>query len=173
MCIKPRSRFVVAARGNDETSDDPCWPLVDNFPVLGHVLSNSGSVRACWKNIRNCMWRASWRNSGTTDVNESCVAHRLKLMCRTVVAIFDHRNTRCPPQVTFMREVNRVQRKMVQIFLKAKRNPGESIDSFCRRRAREAGAVCRGQGLWAERWQNRCKAWSEHCSRPRWIKMVL
>jgi hypothetical protein len=29
-----------------------------------------------------------------------------------------------------MREVNRVQRKMVQIILKAKRNPEESVDSL-------------------------------------------
>ena len=51
------------------------------------------------------------------------------------------------------------------VLLPVPRLPDDSLDSFCRRRARLARNVCKQAGFWSEIWAKRVVRWNEHVMR--------
>ena len=73
-------------------------------------------------------------------------------------------------QKTIAIDLDAVQCKMCVGLLKCVRLDSEDIDTYDRRRKREARNFCSSQGLWSKIWAKRVISWHEHvirtCSAP-------
>ena len=168
LVIKPISRqCMVSAGSSDEAADSKRWPMVRTFPVLGHLLADTGSIRPCWKQTRFSMWKAFWANAGSSEVRRLHTAIKIMLLGRSVRPVLMYRCSRWPPQRTIGGEVDSVQCKMVSSILRVQRRSFEEPAEYCRRRNRDASALCRQLGLWSSEWFKRALAWHEHLQRPR------
>lgn len=156
------------AAGSTETPQNvDKWPMVFQFPVLGHSLQGDGSVRSCWINAKRGMWRSFWSNPGARDAGHMSLNDKAALLARTVLPQLSFRCSRWPPQKQVATELDRMQRKMAATLMKVPRYPGEPLDDFVRRRGRLAAKFCREHGSWTEFWFSRAVHWDEHLSRPR------
>ena len=165
--VKPSSRNCMVARGNQKTPADPNkWPLVEVFPVLGHLIQENGSVRACWNNARRSMWRAFWANSASREARNLSFSAKWDLMGRSVTPQLNFRCSRWPPQKQIADELDTLQQKMSTILVRVPRSPGEDAASFVRRRGRIVRKHCKEKGLWSVRWFQRAVAWDNHLARP-------
>jgi len=167
LSIKPSSRSCMAATGSVDQPTSPKWPLCNTFQVLGHVLQNSGSIRACWRRTKALMWKAFWANPGSKHGHKLSPAQRFTLLGKAVVPQLDCRCTRWPPQRTIADELDGVQRKMMATAMRISRYPGEELPDYVRRRGRAAARQCKLTGTWSQRWFKRVIAWHSHLERPR------
>jgi len=165
--IKPSSRCCMVAVGSPDQQTSPKWPLSNSFPVLGHVLQDSGSIRACWKRTRTLMWKAFWANPGSKHAHRLSPGQRLKLLGKAVVPQLDCRCTRWPPQRTIAGELDSMQRKMTATAMRISMHPGEGAPEYVRRRGRAAARHCKLAGNWSQRWFKRVVNWHDHLERPR------
>lgn len=106
-----------------------------------------------------------WANPGSKDARLLSTEHRMTLLSRSVMPLFEYRCSRWPPQRQVAEELDRVQRKIVSVILQLPREPGEDADRYVRRRGRIAARHCRKHGLWSTRWFNRAVKWDQHLAR--------
>ena len=167
MGIKASSRSCMVANGNASIPHEPDkWPIVDAFPVLGHVIQPTGSIRVCWSNARSAMWRSFWANPGAKDAKHLTVAARLSLLQRAVVPQLSFRCSRWPPQHQIAFELDSLQQKMTASILRLPRFEGEETESYVRRRGRIARSFCAESGQWSLYWFKGAVRWDEHLQRP-------
>ena len=137
------------------------------FNLLGHILQDNGSIRPCWRNTRNLMWKSFWGNPGSKDAHALTIGRRMKLLDKAVAPLLDYRCSRWPPQKTIANEVDCLQRKMVATLQRAPKYPGEELPDYVRRRGRLAASSCRAAGSWSKRWFSRVVDWNAHPERQR------
>ena len=168
MGIKASSRSCMAAQGSSETPTDPSkWPVMEVFPVLGHMLQNNGSIRACWRRARSAMWASFWTNPASKDAQHLSFDEKALLLKRAVAPQLDFRCSRWAPQKQVAAEIDRLQTKMTATLLKIPFIEGELPEDYVRRRGRLAAQLSRSHGLWSDRWFERAIRWDEHLARPR------
>ena len=166
LAIKPSSRsFVESFGGTRGVVDEVRWPNHSSFLVLGHLLQNTGSIRADWAQTRRQMWAAFWANAGSAGSSKLTTHQRMRLLLRGVLPILDFRCSRWPPQATIANELDAMQRKMVATLLRLTPLPDEDAAQFVRRRGRAAHHLCTSNGWWSHRWFRRALAWDAHVRR--------
>ena len=167
--IKATSRSVLVAAGRQvpEAHNSEKWPVQNVFTVLGHRLDNRGSAWPCWEATKRSMWGAFYKTCGSQACRRLPMKMKLRTLKRCVLPVCEFRCTRWPFHETLAEDVNRVQRKMTSILVKVPRPAGEPDEEYFRRRHREVGVLCRGEGLWAHRWAKRVTEWEKHLQRPR------
>ena len=163
--FKPSSKLVLLPKDADQEQFDLDWPVVSVFPVLGHLISSSGTVRPCVRAAVSAAWRAFWAN-----VMKPCnVFSRRKALLRRmntfVMPVLRYRFPRWTFYKSIALEIDRVQRRMVSIVLSCKRAPHEEQNAFYRRRAKAATSAQIEQGRWSERWAGAVVSWAEHVER--------
>jgi hypothetical protein len=163
--IKPDSKEVIRTIGPDAVAADSSWIVQKSMPALGHTLSEDGSVRACWKATKSCMWRSFFANIHTKRARCLQATSRLQLLQRSVLHIFLFRAVRWPPQKTIALEVDALQRSMVAMSMRVPRGAGEPVDQYCRRRAIAAGVVVRRGKTWSQLWFAKSLLRGEHIAR--------
>ena len=166
--IKPSSRSVCVPRGGQmhESHDESKWPVLQHFPVLGHVLDASGSSWPCWQATKTKMWRAFFANCVGNKVQGLPFLAKTKLLGRCVLPVGDFRCTRWTYHGALAADVDRQQRKMMSIMAKIPRRAGELDPTYFRRRHREISFECKRAGLWSLRHSRRVCAWNAHLNRP-------
>ena len=90
---------------------------------------------------------------------------KLKLMDMVCKPSLSYRCSRWPPQQQVAKELDRMQSKMVACIMRIKRAEGAALTDYCRRRNRQAAAVCRKTGVWSCHWFSRAIKWDEHLAR--------
>ena len=165
--IKPASRSCTVSRGSTEApACQSKWPLCAEFRALGHVLQDNGDSRACWTQTKRNMWRAFFGNCSARASEHLGVDRRYMLLQRSVVPLFDYRNTRWPPHNQLGKEIDQVQRKMVAAITRVPSVPDDSPERYVRRRNSVVKAVCEEMGWWSARHCKRVVAWRDHLQRP-------
>ena len=90
---------------------------------------------------------------------------RALLIYRAVFACVLWKISRWPFQKSIAQELDSTQCRMLAYVLPCVRSVDEDIDTFCRRRARQARTVANRVGLWSIVWCQRVIAWSAHLKR--------
>ena len=158
----------MTASGSTSTPADPQrWPVVAPFPVLGHLLEPTGSIRSCWASSRRTMWRAFWANPASKAGAHLSVPYKLDLLNRCVKPQFAYKCSRWPPQRQIALELDKLQQKMTATVMRVPRVAGEDIDVYVRRRGRIARNHCVQQGRWSDFWFGRAIQWDDHLARER------
>jgi len=111
------------------------------------------------------MWGSFWANSGCKQCKNLQPAKRALLIYRTVFACVLWKISRWPFQKSIAEELDSTQCKMLSIVLPCVRAAEEDIDTYCRRRSRQAKNVANKVGLWSIIWCERVIAWSNHLKR--------
>ena len=156
----------MACRGSGEISPDAArWPLVSEFPCLGHILQDDGGIRACYTHTRTQMWKAFWGNSGSRVMRDAPIGTKCDLLDRCCRSVLSYRCSRWPPQSQIAQELDRVQSKMMAAILRIPRRPAEQAADYCHRRNREARARCSEIGPWSAHWFARAIDWEDHIAR--------
>ena len=163
--IKASSKECMPPRYSPEAFPTCDYVPVSSLRVLGHHISNDGSIREDWNRVRQSMWKAFWRNCGSSRARCLPLPVRLKLLERTVYSVVSYRFSRWPPQNQIALEVDQVQASMICYILSVRPIPGEEIGAFCRRRMRLAHAQARTCGTWSAKWFSRFLEWDSHLLR--------
>ena len=123
--VKPSSRMCFRPAASCEVPDDSNkWPLVETYPVLGHVISPSGAVRPAWNFTREQMWKIFCGNFGRNKVRGVPDKHKVDFLKRAVRLCLSFRCSIWPPQKTFGRDVHCLQRKMLSLVCPVRRQAG-------------------------------------------------
>ncbi len=163
--FKPSSKLLMLPKGaQDERCFDLSWDRVTEFPVLGHVISDSGGIRSCWEASKASLWRAFWGNCKDRRLGKD-IPRSIKLLERSVYPILSFRTSRWPPQKTIASEMDRTHASMLASIQRTPPFPGEEHNCFLRRRMRLAHSKAKDQGIWSDRWYHRFVLWNEHLDR--------
>ena len=103
--------------------------------------------------------------SGSSKCKNVQPAKRALLIYRTVFACVLWKKSRWPFQKSIAEELDSTQCRMLAIVLPCVRGESEDIDTYCRRRSRQAKNVANKVGLWSIIWCERVIAWSAHLKR--------
>ena len=164
--FKPSSLSVLVCKGSTDMPINTCkWPVRDTMNVLGHLIQNDGGIRADWLHTESKMWASFWANAGCKRAKQLRPAQKAMLIYRTVLACVLWKVSRWPWQKTVALELDAIQCKMLLIILPCVRSYTEDLDTFCRRRARQARNVANKCGLWSIVWAKRVIAWNAHVRR--------
>ena len=135
------------------------------FPVLGHIISDNGSIVPCYRSARKSIWKAYFGNIATPSFRRAPDALKLRLLDRACRPALAFRCSRWPPQKTQTVAVDRLQTKLIAAFLRIQRLPGEDVADYVRRRNRSAARVAGRSGRWSLFWAQRITRWDEHIRR--------
>ena len=164
--IEPSSRQVMVCRySSDTTPDTVRWPLVTEFPCLGHLIQNDGGIRKCFGETKRLMWTAFWGNCRHHSLKKASLHIKHALLERCCKGTLSYRCSRWPPQPTIAKELDHLQARMVAAMLRAPRLPAELPADYCRRRNQLAGSHCKKAGTWSMSWFRRALAWHDHIQR--------
>ena len=132
---------------------------------MGHILQDDAGIRADWTQVQKSMWAAFWSNSGSPKCRSFSSESRIKLLNRTVTCCFSWKIARWPFQKSVARELDSLQCRMYAFMLPCEPQMHETLDSFCRRRLRQARSVATKVGLWSLEWCERLCKWDQHLKR--------
>ena len=165
-------------RGSDEYS--PCqavWPEATEYPVLGHLISHDCSIKPAWCLVQRKAWRGFWCNFRAQSCKLLDHKLRLTILDRAVRPVADFRMSCWPLQSTVSQELDAVQRKMIGIVCPPPSEPGDTPETFVRRRRWRAGVLAKQVGTWSALWAKRATRWHDHVLRSRgpcgWGKALL
>ena len=145
--IKPISRMVLACSDCPDASPDSAnWPMLEEFPCLGHTLEGNAGIRACFTNTKRSMWKAFWGNCGHRVMRQAPVSMKCKLLDRACRSILSYRCSRWPPQPRIAQELDRVQSKMVAAIQRIPRASEETAAEYVTRRNKTAARKCKELG---------------------------
>jgi len=152
----------------DELADAwPQWTFVDRCAVLGMLISNSGSVAADMEACRRGVWGSYVHSCSSAAATKLPLGLKLRLLDRAGRAAVDFRSSRWPTTPTAARLLDSLQRRCLILAQRLPRNCDETMESWCYRRSRAAGALARDRGLWSTRHVQRARAWRDHLLRER------
>ena len=80
--------------------------------------------------------------------------------------------SRWPFQKSVAIEIDNLQCRMVSILIPCARQSHEDLDTFCRRRLRNARNICKSAGFWSEIWAKRIIKWNDHVRRGAEYKHI-
>ena len=143
----------------------PGWQWVQEYPVLGHVVLSDGACSADILRAKKACWKRFWIGAGSKRARQLDVRTRAADVDRCV---WPGVSFRCPWWAFnkgVAMELDTTQRSMMAILLRVPRKPCEDVDAYFRRRAKEAGAIAKQQGLWSVRVAQRILSWDAHISR--------
>ena len=170
--IKPRSRQAMPIAGSVEerrlaqfSRAWPDWRFSSTFRTLGMLLDNRGAVIRDFLEARNAVLGGMLRNFGSHVRRATSQATRLRLIERIARGPLDYRNSRWPISPDLSRRQDALQRRCISIACGCKRDAGEDIDSWQRRRSRQSGDIARSCGLWSARHARRVQEWRAHVER--------
>ena len=164
--IKPSSRCYLSVNHNDTHSLNAAkWPRVHVMPVLGHNIADNGGCRSEWSKLKPKLWGVFWKNAGSRNARMIPSEQKLRLQSRTVLASFSWQIGRWPYQKTIAVEMDALQNRMVAIIQRLPRHSEDSIESWWRRRCRQARLTCARIGNWSILWAKRVLAWHKHVQR--------
>ena len=89
----------------------------------------------------------------------------MKMLAATVLPTAEFRFSRWPPQKQIADELDSLQTRMAAVIQRVRKQPQETLPSFCRRRGRAARVLCRQVGIWSDRWWSRTAKWDAHLRR--------
>ena len=174
LAIKGSSRSILICKGNPDSPADPVkWPVVHKLNVLGHFVQSDGGIREDWHFTESKMWGAFWANSGSSKCSKLSPSSRALLIYRAVFACVLWKISRWPFQKSIAQELDSTQCRMLAYVLPCVRSVDEDIDTFCRRRSRQARTVANRVGLWSIVWCQRVIAWSAHLKRGVFVPASL
>ena len=164
--MKPASKLIMPVRGCPLDAEIPvAWQLVNEFPVLGHIVAANGSCHPCFRNTQRSIWKAYFGNVAADAMRGSPVGLRLRLLDRVCKAPLAYRCSRWPPNKTLSLAVDRFQTKLVASTLRTQRLPGETAPDYVQRRNASAARTARHCGKWSSFWYARVLAWDAHIQR--------
>ena len=139
--------------------------LAQKYHCAGSYLQNDAGIAADWAATRAALWGAFWKNAGSCEAKHLGPVEKIKLIYRTVVSRVAWKLSRWPFQKTVAIDLDSIQCQMAAIVLRCCKKPDESLDTFFRRRLREARNVCQQSGFWSSLWCQRVINWDEHVRR--------
>ena len=162
-----RREFIVARGAGAHFTSMHEWKQVTVLECLGHLISDSGSVKPDWDRTVTKMLQSFWANVAHKSIRHVELDRKLRLLDRCCRPQFDFRNTRWPPTKELRAKENALQRKLIGILQGTRLIAGEDVPTYLDRRRRLATAVAQKRGLWGQRHVDRCLAWREHLLRER------
>ena len=109
------------------------------------------------------MWKAFWVNAGSKAAKTLRRPRLAKLISRSVQPLFEFQCARWPAQITYLKKIDILQRKMISSAFGIRRNPAESVEQHNRRCSRVAAPYI--DCPWSHVWCKRMKTWSDHMAR--------
>lgn len=160
-------QIMLPAMAQEQITLSQDMELVTELPVLGHIVSNSGSIQPCWNKCRKALWTAFWRNGGSKRVRSSEQLRRYiaALQDRAVRPHLSYRCSCWPYQATVANEVDAIQAKMLSIAIPACKHADETVENYVRRRSRMAREKALSLGLWSTHWKKQFMRYNEHIQR--------
>ena len=156
----------MVCKGNpDNPSEGTEWPLAKTRMVLGHIVQDDGGIREDWNHTVASMWRCYWSSVGSKRAKNLSAAGKALLLQRAVVSNFLWKISRWPFQKSVAILLDKTQCKMLSHILPCPVGVGETVDHYCRRRARLARNVSIESGAWSKLWCNRVGRWDQHVRR--------
>lgn len=141
---------------------DSRWRLLSEFKALGHIITPSGSINACFSATMKAAWRQFWANIGRPTFKAFTVRLRLKRLESLVFSVINFCESRWPFSLTKAKSLDRVQRKMVGIIVNISVHPEESRESFWRRKNTLISSFIPKHRRWSAIWAKRSVCWHEH-----------
>jgi hypothetical protein len=149
--MKASSREFIVARGAGvQVSSMHEWKQVTVLECLGHLISDSGSVKPDWDRTVTKMLRSFWANVAHKSIRHVELDRKLRLLDRCCRPQIDFRNTRWPPTKELRAKENALQRKLIGILQGTRLIAGEDVPTYLDRRMRLATAVAQKRGLWGQ-----------------------
>lgn len=158
LTVKPTSLKCMAPRGSAEAVawTDAEVPAVSQIECLGHVLSDDGSSRPCWKATLGKAWKAFWATAGARQCRRRTARESVAQVDRACRPIVEHRSTRWPA-------TRQTHKEACSLGLSGR--PGEEPKDFVRRRGRAAAKLVGLEAAWHRRHAQRLLDCREHLSR--------
>ena len=143
---------------------------------FGHFLDNDGGIRTCFDNSAKAMWRAFFGKL-SQGLLVSSEAAKTRFLGTSISSIPSFRWSRWPYQCKYAQKLERIQRQMIAILMHIKPAPGESCDTFSRRRRTQTSRIANKAGVWSKRWARSVCSWKDHVSREHdcdtWSARIL
>ena len=172
LSIKPSSRVAMPVAGAAELQDLddfalqwPDWKFSASFRCLGGLLDSRGSALEDFDEVKKAVLTAVILNSGSHVKRALGDAQKRALLERVALSRLDYRSTRWPRSETLNKKQDALQRRCLSILFGSARLQGEDVDTWQRRRSREAGALAREHGTWSNRHAVRVTNWRHHVER--------
>lgn len=145
--------------------DQATWPISEVICILGHWIQSDAGIRHDWNLAKKTTWAVFWGNSGSRRAYVLTPFQRVRSLHRTVTRAVAWRMSAWPSQKTIVQELDNLQCKMLCKILPCVPRENETLDSFNRRRQRNARNVAGKIGLWSLLWASRSLAWHKHLTR--------
>lgn len=161
------SKQFVAAVGCEQGRDDiDEWKAVLHMRCLGHHLSSTCSIAEDFRQTVKSVWRAYWANASASLRNCSDKA-QARFMNSSLRTIAGFRWSRWPYQKSYADRLDCLQRHLISCMQPLVPQPGESQETYARRRRLKASGVARRWGRWSKLWAQDTVSWDSHISRGR------
>ena len=154
--MKQGSHSLLVAQGNDQL--DPsivpsCWKTVGIFNVSGHSICETGSASPCIEETVRAAWRTFWCCVNCKKAQRISSALRVAQLERCVLLVLAFRWSRWPYTTSTAQQLDRLQRRMLQIIFRPRMSASETPEQFRQRTAKFISSV-----------QNSCIKWSIKCA---------
>jgi len=166
LTLKLSSKMITsAAVGSEHVEGDTVNGYVyhQDFPVLGHLVNNTGSIAYAFENTPRKMWKAFWGNAGSRRARTLGQRRKVLLIARAVRPLFEFVCARWPAQITYLDQIDVIQRKMVSLAFGLRRTPAESMKKYNARCGRAAAPFI--DLSWSQVWCTRMQSWQSHMER--------
>ena len=137
----PSSKLVTsAAVGAVHVTGDKIdeYLYQQDFPVLGHMINNAGSIATAFRTTVRKIWKAFLGNAGSRGKRTLGQRRKALLISRSVQPLFEFQCARWPAQITYLMAIDVVQRKMIALSFGLRRRPGDTAHTHNMRCARVA-----------------------------------
>lgn len=166
LCLKSGSTgILVCDRASNDVLDSAKWPSLHEMNVLGHWVSCTNAIRSDWQRTRKHMWASFWNNAGHNRARQLPPLARVSLILKTVQPCFVFKCSRWPFQRSIADELDKTQRTMVEMCVPCHILPDEDINTYIRRRHKQASKICSAAGNWSTVWAGRVISWQSHVAR--------
>ena len=166
LTLKPSSKLVTsAAVGSAYIAGDKVGEYLyeQDFPVLGHVMNNAGSIARSFETTTRKMWKAFWGNAGSKAAKTLGRQRLATLIVRSVQPLFEFQCARWPAQITYLNKLDTLQRKMIASAFGLCKSPAETMEQHNRRSCRISAPYIKTP--WSHIWCRRMMTWRDHMAR--------
>ena len=166
LTLKPSSKQVTsAAVGAEHVTGDKIdgYEVHEDFPVLGHLVNNAGSMASAFEATVQKMWKAFWGNAGSKGARTLGRQRKASLVGRAVRPLFEFVCARWPAQITYLKAIDVIQRKMISSSFGLWRMSGESQRQYNSRCGRIAEPYI--DQPWSHVRCKRMETWEDHVAR--------
>ena len=135
--FKPSSLEYMAVWGSEEVLDFAArWRQVTTMKVLGHWISNTGSIDYCFRQTIAAAWRSFWGNLGKPQFRRFTIGLKKSRLSKLVFPLISFRCSRWPWTHTKATRLDAVQRKMLSCLLGLRKGSSETLAGFVSRKNR-------------------------------------